>query len=219
MPFRARMSLPARATVMLLSMLALAGCAGSVSHPAEGPSTDEPEAVFVSGTSTVLTRLDPWADPALRNKEIYETVEGCYRDSYRTDRVNCATSLTCYLDSGETLGACQVIDQWEVFRIEGIKQLPTSSADPQMSVEMLRLTDGSYCRLHTGAGPPPPEGFDGWSGSCRDGEDVLWSKRQENPPLGAFFIFDPVTDDGYLRVAAGPAEGEPAYYDVAEIYY
>ncbi|MBN9202032.1 MAG: hypothetical protein J0H70_11870 [Microbacterium chocolatum] len=180
--------------------------------------TSEPQPTTAAGSSTKLTRLDPWADPAMADKTVYGVADGCYRDAYRLDRVNCSASLTCYLNADESLGACYLTDSWEVFTINEMRELPPAP-DAEIDVEMLRLADGSVCRFSTGAGPNPPAGFDGWVGSCHDGADVLWAKHREEMPLDQTFLFEPTRSGGLLQIAAGPEEVKPTFYDVAEILY
>ena len=180
--------------------------------------TTEPQPTTAAESSTKLTRLDPWADPAMADKAVYGVADGCYRDAYRLDRVNCSASLTCYLNADESLGACYLIDSWEVFTIDGLRELPPAP-DAEMDVEMLRLADGSVCRFSTGAGPNAPTGFDGWVGSCHDGADVLWARHREEMPLDQMFLFEPKQPGGLLQIAAGPEGVKPTFYDVAEILY
>lgn len=180
--------------------------------------TTEPQPTTAPNSSTTLTRLDPWADPAMADKAIYGVADGCYRDGFRLDRVNCSASLTCYLSPDESLGACYLVDSWEIFTLDGISELPPDP-DAAMDVEMLRLTDGSVCRFSTGAGPNPPAGFDGWVGSCHDGHDVLWAQHRDETPLQQTFLFGPKQPGGLLQIAAGHEGEAPSFYDVAEILY
>lgn len=180
--------------------------------------TNEAQPTSAPDSATKLTRLDPWADPALSDKPVYSTADSCYRDAYRLDRISCAASLTCYLNRDETRGACRVAGVWEVFALEGLRELPPEPDFP-MEVEMLRLHDGTECDFSTGAGPFPPDGFDGWVGSCHDGQDVLWAQHRDVMPLDQTFLFEPISSGGRLRIAAGREGEAPTFYEVDEIFY
>ena len=177
-------------------------------NPLEGP---------VGSSKTVLIREDPWADVDLDLTPAPYEASGCYRDRLRSDRVDCSASLHCYLNADESLGACLTLTGWRVFEME---EVPRALPDPDATVNAveLKLTNGETCLFHSGAGPEPAVGFDGWVGSCANGTLVLWAKWRDEMPLDSSYLFESASGS-YLQVAAGPEFEEPTFYDVAEIHY
>lgn len=152
--------------------------------------------------STKFVTLRPWLDGSEARPD--QTLDGRTAATSSCDSSNVANradAFRCYVDSGVYDPCLRNPDNSDeylcVFGSDRtlIKNVPadtgtfTRSKDPEQSTPfLLKLIDGTVCRMSSGAGPPSIPGYPYWAGSCTGPHAGIWRARHadrgENPMAG-----------------------------------